>query len=168
MEDEAPKHRALVQTWSHQSNWLKFSTGKQNYLHIGKEHIVLSPLSPDGIGTTIAETHWISLSVQTSSEIPPSHRLENDKGVWHCQERMVPNTALRSKMCRRSEWLHLAPSAASLKDHTSMLCLPGLLSARSDCCNLRTSQKEVKWVGQLILWIRLLWLGQVGLCLARA
>ena len=88
--------------------------------------------------------------------------------LWHCQERMIPNIALHSKMCWSSEWLHLAPSAVSLKDHTSMLCLPGLLSARSDSCNLRTSQKEVKLVGQLILWISLLWLGQVGLCLARA
>lgn len=60
------------------------------------------------------------------------------------------------------------PPVQCLRDHTSMLCLPGLFSARSDSCNLRTSQKEVKLVGQLILWIRLLWLGQVGLCLVRA
>lgn len=83
--------------------------------------------------------------------------------VWRYQERMVLNTAL----ARSTEWLLLAPSAVSLKDHTSMLCLLGLLSTRSYSHNLRTSQKEVKLAGQLIRWIRLLWLGQVGLCLAR-
>lgn len=41
-------------------------------------------------------------------------------------------------------------------------------SARSYSSNLRTSQKEAKLVGRLIPRIRLLWLGQVGLCLARA
>lgn len=34
--------------------------------------------------------------------------------------------------------------------------------------NWKTSQKAVKLAGQLILWIRLLWLGQVGLCLVKA
>lgn len=113
-----------------------------------KQHIIQTPSLWTASALSNPCWNWKIRSDQTSSETPPSHRLGNDKhGCDVAKREWFQTLHYVQRREGSSEWLHLAPSASSVKDHTSMLCLPGLFSARSYSSNLRdlTERSKIRW-----------------------
>lgn len=70
-------------------------------------NIFLTPFMLDGSGTIQTSWNWLDNNVRESSDgIALSQNVTSC-----CLQGMPANSALWSEMCRRTEWLHFAPSA---------------------------------------------------------